>query len=158
MSQRQYVSELSLPVDIQCIFFMMNIQFINSKTNLDYFPSKTKEVFCCWEKKNIFWPNWIHYFILFFLSTAEVGCFLFSTKYLLIAVESDLQAKKKTGFHGNPGNFYAKSDNSFSSSHSWDLPKGVSHLLLHCHLLCSIVPHGPGLYSDMSQAVVSAGQ
>lgn len=73
-------------------------------------------------------------------------------------MEGDAQATKETDFHGNfPGNFYAKSDDSFSSFHSWDLPKGVSHLLLHCHLLCSIVPYGPGLFSDMSQAVVSAG-
>lgn len=41
------------------------------------------------------------FFCCFFLSTAEVECFLFSTKYLLIAVQGDVQATKETGFHGH---------------------------------------------------------
>lgn len=47
-----------------------------------------------------------------------------------------------------------------SSSHSfnsWGLPKGVSHLFLHCHILCTIMSHGACVYSDMPQAVVSTG-
>lgn len=43
------------------------------------------------------------------------------------------------------------------SFNSCDLPKGVPHLFLYCHLLCSVMSHGPSLHSDMSQAVVSAG-
>lgn len=45
----------------------------------------------------------------------------------------------------------------FLSFNSWDLPKGLSHLFLYCHILCTIVSHGSSLYPNMSQAVVSTG-
>lgn len=41
---------------------------------------------------------------------------------------------------------------------SWDLPEGVSHLFLHCHVHCTLMPHGSGVHPDMSQAVVSTGR
>lgn len=53
--------------------------------------------------------------------------------------------------------FRSNCDDVFYSLNSWDLPKGISHLFLHRHILCTIMSHGLGVYPDMSQAVVSTG-
>lgn len=115
---------------------------------------------------NTFWPpahpqtpSFVAQNPLFFIfhSVGAMICHKDTSISRLIAMGRHTTVRWYLGREWSKSSFRSNYDDSFYSLNSWDLSEGVSHLFLHCHLLCTIMSHGPGIYPDMSQAVVSTG-
>lgn len=115
---------------------------------------------------NTFWPpahpqtpSFVAQNSLFFIfhSVGAMICHKDTSISRLIAMGRHTTVRWYLGREWSKSSFRSNYDDSFYSLNSWDLSEGVSHLFLHCHLLCTIMSHGPGIYPDMSQAVVSTG-